>query len=42
VTGQMAGAFYGSSEIPDEWINKLAKKELIMSLIRGLYQSGNH
>jgi len=42
VTGQMAGAFYGNTEIPDRWVNKLAKKELIMSLIRGLYQSGKH
>ncbi|MGM0446191.1 MAG: ADP-ribosylglycohydrolase family protein [Bacillota bacterium] len=36
VTGQMAGAYYGSSSIPKDWINKLAKKELILSLIRGL------
>ena len=42
VTGQMAGAFYGNTKIPDRWVNKLAKKELIMSLIRGLYQSGKH
>ncbi|MDZ7671942.1 MAG: ADP-ribosylglycohydrolase family protein [Halanaerobiales bacterium] len=39
VTGQMAGSFYGSSSIPKDWINKLAKKELILSLIRGLKQA---
>ncbi|MFO7814441.1 MAG: ADP-ribosylglycohydrolase family protein [Halanaerobiales bacterium] len=42
VTGQMAGSYYGSIEILEKWINKLAKKELIMSMIRGLKQSGNY
>src|SRR6056297_341017 len=39
VTGQMAGSFYGINNIPKDWINKLAKKELILSLIRGLKQN---
>jgi len=39
VVGQMAGAYYGSDNIFKKWVNKLAKKELIMSLIRGLYQT---
>ena len=39
VTGQMAGSFYGIDDIPKNWINKLAKKELILSLIRGLKQN---
>lgn len=42
VTGQMAGSYYGSDNIPDKWVNRLAKKELIMSMIRGLKQSGNY
>ena len=29
VYGQLAGAFYGASEIPDRWLEKLAMRELI-------------
>lgn len=42
VTGPMAGSYYGSENIPDKWINRPAKKELIMSMIRALKQSGNY
>jgi len=30
VYGQLAGAFYGLSGIPEPWISKLAKKDLIL------------
>lgn len=42
VTGQIAGAYYGADSIPEKWVNKLTKKELIMSMIRGLYQTKKH
>jgi ADP-ribosylglycohydrolase len=32
VCGQIAGAYYGASAIPDRWRSKLAKRELIESL----------
>jgi len=31
VYGQLAGAYYGASSIPDTWVNVLAKKELLES-----------
>jgi len=34
VAGSMAGMFYGRSDIPEEWISKLAKCEFIMELCR--------
>jgi len=37
VYGQIAGAFYGESGIPEEWRAKLAMKETIVSLAEGLY-----
>ena len=27
--GQVAGAFYGASGIPDKWLEKLAKRDMI-------------
>jgi ADP-ribosyl-[dinitrogen reductase] hydrolase len=33
VYGQIAGAFYGRSGIPDEWVKRLARLELIDTLI---------
>jgi len=32
VAGSMAGMFYGSSNIPEEWVNKLVKCEFIREL----------
>ena len=36
IYGQLAGAFYGKSGIPSEWIEKLACKEMIHEKIKGL------
>lgn len=35
--GQLAGALYGLSGIPDEWINKIAFKDKILSHAEALY-----
>jgi len=32
IAGQIAGAYYGLSNIPTEWVNKLAKKDLLMQV----------
>lgn len=32
IAGQIAGAYYGLSNIPVEWVNKLAKIELLMNI----------
>jgi ADP-ribosyl-[dinitrogen reductase] hydrolase len=37
ITGQIAGAFYGLSQIPPEWIDRLAMRELIDDLARRLF-----
>lgn len=37
VCGQIAGAYYGIANIPDSWVNSLAKKDLIFKLSRDLY-----
>ncbi len=37
ITGQIAGAYYGLENIPEKWIEKLAKKDLIFELIDKLY-----
>lgn len=39
VTGQLAGAYYGLDSIPEKWINKLTKQELISKIISNLYSS---
>ena len=33
IYGQLAGAYYGIKNIPKQWTNKLAKKEIIESVI---------
>lgn len=38
VTGGLAGLYYGFSAIPQEWIEKLAKKEEIMELVENFYR----
>lgn len=38
IAGQIAGAFYGASGIPGEWIDKLAMKDDIITLATGLYE----
>ena len=37
VYGQIAGAFYGLSGIPDSWVARLARKDLIFSLADSLF-----
>lgn len=39
VCGQIAGAHYGISHIPKEWIYKLAKRDAILDLSKKLYSS---
>lgn len=39
VYGQIAGAYYGETGIPDKWINKLAKFDLISSMANKLWES---
>lgn len=38
VYGQLAGAYYGETEIPDNWRAKLTMREQIESLADCLYQ----
>jgi ADP-ribosyl-[dinitrogen reductase] hydrolase len=37
ITGKICGAYYGIHDIPVEWLNKLAKKELLWNTINNLY-----
>ncbi len=37
VYGQLAGAYYGESGIPHEWLTKLAHRELIESFADKLF-----
>ena len=39
VTGQLAGAYYGFDQIPEQWVNKLAKLELLNTSFEKLYNS---
>jgi ADP-ribosyl-[dinitrogen reductase] hydrolase len=41
IYGQIAGAFYGAEQIPQEWRAKLAKRELIIDLADRLYDFVN-
>jgi len=43
VCGQIAGAFYGKCQIPEKWVQRLTKRDLIEGLAGRLYeyQSGN-
>jgi hypothetical protein len=36
VYGQLAGAYYGETGIPGEWLQKLARRDLIVKLAEGL------
>ncbi|KGD64065.1 ADP-ribosyl-[dinitrogen reductase] hydrolase [Alcanivorax nanhaiticus] len=38
ITGQIAGAFYGASAIPEEWIDKLAMRDDIVTLATSLFE----
>lgn len=38
VCGQVAGAFYGISAIPNEWLEKLALREFMIDLARRLFE----
>jgi len=37
VFGELAGAYYGESAIPSRWLDRLAFREIIVSLADGLY-----
>lgn len=37
ITGQIAGAFYGLDGIPDDWVQKIAKKDKILKLAEDLH-----
>jgi ADP-ribosyl-[dinitrogen reductase] hydrolase len=39
VCGQIAGAFYGMEGIPDEWLARLAKREMIEKMALELFQA---
>jgi ADP-ribosylglycohydrolase len=39
VYGQLAGAYYGVQGIPQDWLDKLAKRELIQGLAERLYDA---
>ena len=41
VTGQLAGAYYGYSSIPEKWLNKLAKSEQLEEIAENLYKNSN-
>lgn len=37
VCGQLAGAFYGFDDIPEDWVNTLVKKDMILEMAERLY-----
>ena len=39
IYGQLAGAYYGFSNIPYKWRKKLVKRDMIKSIIKRLVQS---
>jgi len=39
IYGQIAGAYYGVDGIPEEWLRKLARVELIEGLAAALYKN---
>lgn len=39
ITGQLTGAYYGIQSIPQNWIQKLVKQELLWNVIDNLYNS---
>src|SRR5258706_2092077 len=42
VYGQIAGAFYGASGIPSEWVQKLARLDLIETCLAGLIKGNGN
>ena len=38
IYGQLAGAFYGASGIPELWLNQLSKRSLLEEYSDGLYE----
>ncbi len=40
VAGQMAGALYGLSGIPDEWVKSTARSDEILGMVERLYEAG--
>lgn len=42
IYGQIAGAFYGASGIPQPWLDRLCQRELITSLAVGLESHSQH
>jgi ADP-ribosyl-[dinitrogen reductase] hydrolase len=42
VYGQLAGALFGFGEIPKSWTNKVAQRNLILSMAERLFTSGCH
>lgn len=40
ICGQIAGAFYGASGIPEKWINKLTMRDDIQTMAERLYMEG--
>ncbi len=40
ITGQLAGAIWGASAIPDSWLTKLAWRERIKMLADDLLEAG--
>lgn len=41
VAGQIAGALYGASGIPDEWLGRLAWREQIERMAGDLFDAGS-
>jgi ADP-ribosyl-[dinitrogen reductase] hydrolase len=41
VAGQLAGALYGLSGIPEDWLLKLAWRERIEAMAGGLFEAGS-
>ena len=39
IYGQIAGAYYGVDGIPEEWLRKLARVEIIEGLAAALYKN---
>ena len=39
IYGQIAGAYYGVDGIPEEWLRKIARVELIEGLAAALYKN---
>lgn len=40
IYGQLAGAYYGIEEIPQEWLKKLAKREMIEKMADQIFELG--